>query len=194
MTCRTRRVYRHLPHVDAPHTLQFVTFRLADSLPQSLLRDYRQQLSRLPPSERNRAKRQLMETWLDAGIGSCLLARPAVADEVQKALLFFDQVRYRLVAWCIMPNHVHVLLETLTPLPRIVHSWKSYTSRRVGERLGEAARIGAGAGIWMSDYWDRYMRDDAHLAATVAYIHDNPVKAGLCEVPEAWRWSSAWVG
>lgn len=45
--------------------------------------------------------------------------------------------------------------------------------------------------VWMREYWDRFIRDDAHLRATIDYIHRNPVKAGLCREPSDWPWSSA---
>ncbi|MDI9382707.1 MAG: transposase [Verrucomicrobiota bacterium] len=100
-------------------------------------------------------------------------------------MLHFDGERYRLLAWCIMPNHVHTLIETVVgfPLGEVVHSWKSFTaneSNRVLNRQGE---------IWMPDYFDRFIRDAKHYDAVVEYIAENPVKAGLCSNPKEWRWS-----
>jgi REP element-mobilizing transposase RayT len=101
--------------------------------------------------------------------------------------LRFDGERYALVAWCVMPNHVHALAETFPgfPLDRVVHSWKSFTGHAANRMLGRADRF------WAPEYFDRYMRNDGHLVGTSAYIEANPVKAGLCGVPEDWPFSSA---
>ncbi|MCF3652234.1 hypothetical protein [Synoicihabitans lomoniglobus] len=117
----------YLPHRDKLRLLQSITFRLADSLPQEKLRQLEETLSVLVPEERDQAKRRQIETWLDAGLGCCALRHPAVATAVQNSLLHFDGVRYHLLAWCIMPNHVHVLIKPHTALAGIVQSWKSFT-------------------------------------------------------------------
>lgn len=56
------------------------------------------------------------------------------------------------------------------------------------ERLGLGV---PGRSLWMRDYWDRFIRDEQHLETAIHYIHQNPVKAGLCQSAETWRWSSA---
>jgi REP element-mobilizing transposase RayT len=124
---------------------------------------------------------------LDAGLGACWLGRPDIAELVEMALLHFDGERYRLLAWCIMPNHVHVLVEPTAEnlLDQIVHSWKSYTAHQANRLLGRSGVF------WHRDYFDRYMRDEGHLARTVEYVENNPVKAGLTSDPTKWRWSSA---
>jgi putative transposase len=101
--------------------------------------------------------------------------------------LHFDGERYRLMAWCIMPNHVHVLIETVAAfrLDQVLHSWKSYTAQKANEALGRKGPF------WAREYYDRYIRDDQHFADAVAYIEQNPVKAGLVETAAAWRYSSA---
>jgi len=106
---------------------------------------------------------------------------------VEEALLAFDGVRYRLCAWTVMPNHVHVLFEAFAgrSIGAIIGSWKRFTAREANRHLG---RNGA---FWQEDYWDRFIRDDAHYAAVVAYIDQNPVKAGLVEASENWLWGSA---
>src|SRR5205085_5858760 len=95
---------------------------------------------------------------------------------------------YSLIAWCVMPTHVHVLVELRSNerLERVAHSWKSYTAKLANRIL---RRRGS---FWAPEYFDRYMRDDQHLATTLAYIEANPVKAGLCKNPSDWRFSSAW--
>ncbi len=100
-----------------------------------------------------------------------------------------------------MPNHVHALIEipgnaavpaaSASPAPSsslssILQSWKSYTAHEANKRIGRNGTF------WMREYFDRFIRDEKHLRAVMAYIRENPVKAGLCAKPEDWEWSSAY--
>jgi REP element-mobilizing transposase RayT len=121
------------------------------------------------------------------------LREPAAACLVQDALLYFDSVRYRLLAWVVMPNHVHVLFQPMEgwTMARIVASWKSFTGRRLSSLLPESPRSNAVHRVWHREYWDRFIRDERHFHTAREYIHNNPVKAGLVRRPEEWEWSSA---
>jgi putative transposase len=112
----------YLPHFDSPETVQFVTFRLADSLPRHVAK----QLSE------SKEVAQLVERELDAGRGACWLQRDDIAQEVENTLLHFDAEHYRLLSWCIMPNHMHVLVELGEghSLSDIVRRWKSFSARK----------------------------------------------------------------
>ena len=168
----------YLPHFDSPKTIQFVTFRLSDSLPRAVIEALNAQADAV----------QRVDHELDNGLGACWLRRPDIAALVQDALLLhFDGDRYRLLAWCLMPNHVHVVIEIPGnhSLSDIVRSWKSFTSRRANAHLGRTGPF------WHADYFDRYIRDDEHLARTIEYVEQNPAKAGLVDVAAGWLWSSA---
>ncbi len=179
------------PHWDAPGAIQFITFRLADSLPQSVLHDLNKQAKALPRRLRTTYKRRDLEQWLDAGMGCCALAHPEMALMLQNKLLRHNGTKYQLIAWCIMPNHVHVLIKPALPLSHIVQTWKSFTTRWMLQH-NERLKLGVpGRTLWMRDYWDRFIRDEQHLQATIDYIHQNPVKAGLCGAANEWQWSSA---
>jgi len=185
----------YLPHCDVPHLIQSVTYRLADSLPQAMLAELKEELGHLAETEREIERRKRIEEWLDAGMGCCALAHPDVAQYVQNAFLHFHGERYHLHAWCIMPNHVHVLIEPLVDLAGLVQGWKSYTARWIlGKNEQLALKIPASGQLWMREYWDRYIRDAEHYQKAVEYIHRNPVKAGLCHCAEDWPWSSAFPG
>ena len=110
-----------------------------------------------------------------------------IAHMVENALLHFGGERYQMIAWVIMPNHVHVLIETFEgyQLSGIVHSWKSYTAKEANRILGRTGRF------WSREYFDRCIRDERHFANAVRYIDNNPVKAGLVAAPEDWPFSSA---
>jgi putative transposase len=182
----------YLPHCDQRHLFQSVTFRLRDSLPQEKLRELELELKSLPETERDQKNRQKIEHWLDAGLGCCTLRHAEAAQIVQEVLTHFHSQRYHLIAWVIMPNHVHIVVEPMTPLAKIVQTWKSVSARRLLAK-NETLSLGLSSTrrVWMRDYWDRYIRDEKHLRAAVDYIHQNPVKAGLCERAVEWPWSSA---
>jgi putative transposase len=167
----------YLPHFDAAGLVQHLVFRLADSLPAGT------EVTAFSPA----ARAEAIDAALDRGYGRGDLAIPEIANLVQSALLEFEGRRYALIAWCVMPNHVHVLAEIHAGnrLDRLVHSWKSYTAKAANRIL---ERHGA---FWAPEYFDRYIRDDGHLAATRAYIEGNPVKAGLCRDASDWTFSSA---
>jgi len=171
----------YLPHFDAGAVIQTITFRLGDSLPRELYAA----LTMAAKSEAERRAR--LEAMIDQGRGTCLLAQTSHACVVQSALEHFDGQRYRLVAWVVMPNHVHVAIEQIEGyrLGDIVHSWKSFTANRIN-----GCRKSAEA-VWAPDYFDRYIRDEAHFARAVRYIENNPVKAGLVGCPQDWMFSSA---
>jgi putative transposase len=172
---------RHLPHRDEPGLVQAITFCLLDSLPLYLMR------SGAPRAGNEAAERERTQRCLDDSWGACLLADPRVATIVENTLLFGDGTRYVLLAWVVMPNHIHALIETKEswPLERALHGWKGYTAKQMNavlERQGP---------LWEREYHDRYVRDEVPLGNAVLYVHNNPVKAGLVERPEDWRYSSA---
>lgn len=182
----------YLPHRDQDANLHHVSFRLADSLPAHVVARWKEEIARDPRClrdwERHQALRERIRRFEDAGHGACHLGRPEIAALVRKALLHFDVTRYELLAWCVMPNHVHVLLRQLNqaPLAQIVRSWKNWTARRANRILGRDGTF------WMREYHDREIRSPRHRAFTFSYIERNPVAAGLCAMPEDWRWGSAW--
>jgi REP element-mobilizing transposase RayT len=190
-TVRTRGI---LPHWETNQAIYFVTFRLADSLPASVLRQFeveRQdiiataltQKREFSVSEQGQLEKlfsEKIEAKLDAGAGSCYLANPAVADVVAEALQHFDSSRYHLYTWCVMPNHVHALFRLLADhaLAEVLHSWKSYSAHRANQLLGRTG------GFWQREYYDHLVRSEEEFYRIVAYILENPEKAGLRD----WRW------
>src|SRR5437870_2630266 len=95
----------YLPHRDEPGLIQFVTFRLVDSFPESL----RSEWEHLWKIEDERERRIELEAYLDRGRGDCHLRRPEIAALVETAILLVNGTRHELRAWVIMSNHVHAL-------------------------------------------------------------------------------------
>lgn len=172
----------YLPHCDEPHQIQMITFRLYDSLPREALDKIERESSGKPEYE----KRKRIDEYVDSGKGSCYLSDHRIGKIVEDALLYFDGERYRLIAWVVMPNHVHVVIEMFEGfmLSRIVQSWKSFTANAANKVLG---RQGA---FWQPDYFDRFIRGAEHLERAVNYVEYNPVKAGLVEMREDWLFGS----
>jgi putative transposase len=185
----------YLPHFECVGVPQHVTFHLADSLPQMVLQQLENELKTLPAGERAADRRKRLDDCIDAGQGSCVLRRPEIADMTQTSLLRFDSQRYRLIAWVVMPNHVHTLFTPMAgwTVAQIVASWKKFTARKIYDSRRDQGEVPFGP-IWHREYWDRYIRDRRHLVQTIEYIHLNPVKARLVRAAESWRWSSAFHG
>jgi len=128
--------YKHfLPHYKAENKYQMITYRLADSLPQKVLKSLTYLGS--PQSSAGKdpelQKRKTIESTLDRGYGSCLLSIPDIAQKVIDTWKFYDKDKYELIAYVVMPNHVHVLIKTLNSweLGKIVWAWKSYVTNYV---------------------------------------------------------------
>jgi REP element-mobilizing transposase RayT len=193
----TNRTRGYLPHWELPGATYSVTFRLHGSLPRGVverLHDERRRIERsitggvrpLTAIEEVDVRGRMEASYDDAmhtNVSVAHLNNPVLADLVAKALTHFDSQRYRLDAWATMPNHVHVVFTPFEPhtLPKILHSWKSYSATRANEILGQRGTF------WHREYYDRIVRDDKDLAHTIEYVLANPGKARL----KNWPWTSA---
>ena len=178
----------YLPHFDGGELAQTINWRLADSLPQTVLKRWKNELAENLSANAEAVLRRRIESYLDQGYGNCALKDKRVAGMIQKSLLHFDDQRYRLSAWVLMPNHVHILVtpDASWSLPKIMKSLKSYTAHEANKILGRSGQL------WMEDYFDRYVRDERHFRNAISYIEYNPLKAGLCKKARDWKFSSAW--
>jgi leucyl-tRNA synthetase/REP element-mobilizing transposase RayT len=182
----TKTHHRNLPHWQQDGRTYFITYRLADSLPVEKLRELQHQrtawLAAHPEPHTEELDQEYhqffgkrVEAWLDAGSGSCLLKSPEIANLVAENFFHFDADRYLIEGFVVMPNHVHVLVHLADDqtLPNLLHSWKSFTSKRIGALLGNTGTI------WQDEYFDTLVRSIDHLHDLRKYIWDNPKRAGL---------------
>jgi REP element-mobilizing transposase RayT len=176
------QVYRrNLPHRRQTGVTYFVTFHLADSLPAqkraALAEERKLWLALNPPPHnhhqiaeyhRNFSKR--LHRWLDAGYGSCVLAKPEIYRLAESVLTYFDGSRYALGEYVVMPNHVHALVQPSDayPLDRIVHSWKSFSANQINKMTGSRGRL------WHPESFDHIVRSAVQLERIEEYIRDNP--------------------
>ena len=189
-----RRKRQRLPHWQTRNGIQFVTWRLNDSLPESVVRDLEERRERrfgeprlagaLTKDELLRIDRDgfdEIDRELDRGKGSCFMNDPRVADIVEKAIYFFDGDRYRILSESVMPNHVHVIFRTLgdNALWDIIKSWKRHSARESNRVLNRTGTF------WQQGYYDRLIRDSRELSDRIRYVLNNSTKAGL----QNWRWN-----
>jgi len=210
---------RNLPHWYVPGALHFVTFRLAGTLPAGVIDDLQRRKAEWLRQKRSAAtceaahRRQVhkrlfavYDEYLDHHQEVDHLAEPRVAALVRRSLYHLHGEKYGLSAYCILPNHVHVLFlpyslhlpteaalkrepgecaDAVSPLSGIMHSLKGYTGHEANKIL---RRKGS---FWQHESYDHWVRDEDELERIVEYINTNPVKADLARAPQDWVWSSA---
>ena len=177
---------RNLPHWELCDATYFVTFRLADAVPQDVLRRWKEELEtwrKFHPEpwdavtkyEYQKRFQEDREHWLDQGHGECLLKKSDVAAIVVNALRHFDRDRYVLDAFAVMPNHVHVLVRLAggQTLADILHSWKSFSTKAINQLLERTGRL------WQEESYDRIVLGWNELVRYRGYIVRNPEKARL---------------
>lgn len=186
--------HRHvLPHWQQAGKLVFVTWRLADSLPQEKLAELREKKCRWEqehPKPWSAAEEfafhdqfdEQIERWLNAGMGGCVLKRPEIRQGLLDTLHHADGKDYDLLSYVVMPNHVHVLFRLCVgaELEKVIQAWKSISSRRLGRHTGQKGEW------WQEGYRDRLIRGPEHLESVLNYIRRNPKEAGLREGAFEW--------
>ena len=209
------RIYYHgiLPHWRQKACTYFVTYRLADALPEGVVRefkyernqwllhrgidpsqletegfDWKSTVGRLSKQDQRLYERTMatkLNKYLDVGYGSCVLKREELAEIVAKSLTFFHGARVLTGDFVVMPNHVHVLMRPIEgfELEDILQAVKSFTANEINSRLGLEGRF------WMRESYDHIVRDTEQLLAFQKYIRANPAKAKLspdrCKLREA---------
>ena len=126
-------------------------------------------------------------------MGCWALSKSEMAHVVWDALQYYNGDKYNLLAWSIMPNHVHVLIETEHDLSKIVQRWKSYTGKWAfanNEKYGLGIEADAKR-FWRTEYWDRFIRDEAHFDNVVKYILENPSKSKLSKDNVAYKFTGS---
>ncbi|HEY6565527.1 MAG TPA: hypothetical protein VIY86_13645 [Pirellulaceae bacterium] len=208
---------RHLPHWDVEGHPCFITACLDGSLSAvglDRIRQYRGELeARTKPNQMSENEWEhhkhkllfaLVDDLLDHQSPVQHLADERQAEMVQNSFLHFAGERYKLFAFVVMPSHHHWLflpdeawsLEAVrrsrqpdgrlrTPREIISHSIQSYTGTMCNRIRGKSGAY------WQTETFDHWVRDESELFRIIDYIEQNPVKAGLVNRPEDWRWSSA---
>ncbi|MCR9295399.1 MAG: hypothetical protein NXI32_21995 [bacterium] len=189
---------RKLPHWSQAGTLCFITFRTFDSLPVSVIKrfhadrrnwlrlhgvnpdaqDCKERLAQLDKRLREEFWRTFSERWnleLDACQGECHLRRPEFSKIVADSLHHFENDRYLLTDYVVMPNHVHLLAAFPTDEAMLLQceSWKHFTATQINRLLGRKGRF------WQQDGFDHLVRSLEEFEYYRGYILNNPSRAGL---------------
>ncbi len=184
MSDQIHRARRNLPHWyrDGSSAIYWITFRLADSLPLEKITSLEKERNRFyndhpkPWADEIWKSYHLrftekIETWLDAGYGSCFLARPEIRQHLIDALLKFEGDRHDLISGVIMPNHVHLLLHPRegTEVNKLLQGIKGTSARWINKALGLT-----GGNLWMDESYDHIVRSKEELKHLTEYIRENP--------------------
>ena len=171
----------NLPQMHQDETMQYVTFRLADSLPKSECKEIYERLNcfkRLHPMPWDESTKILywkkigpiQQRLLDNGYGACWLKYPECRNILIGAIEYKDNIDYEVYCYVIMPNHVHILIRPLNKRKTedILHSIKLYSARRINQLLCRNGKF------WMKESFDRLVRNNDHLKHCYHYILNNP--------------------
>jgi REP element-mobilizing transposase RayT len=198
------RYQRHLPHYHPEVYPLFVNFRLADSLPLSVMLDLKkqreQELRSATLQERIEIENKYFfhsDEWLDrCKSGPRWFQHDNVAQITMDEIKNMEGIQYKLIACCIMPNHVHMLVESLI-VEAANHSGKSAkypvtdTFRLLKDRTARKANLELErtGSFWQHESYDHYTRDGEELNRTILYVVNSPVKAGLVKEWKDWKFT-----
>ncbi|MDD2230912.1 MAG: transposase [Candidatus Cloacimonetes bacterium] len=193
---------RSLPHwfdVDKP---VFITYRLRFTLPNVIVQELQkrktewfkeiQNLETEAKQTKLASKDGVFFAWFDELITKSIevpqiLHEREITDIIADSFRYFDNIRYQIIAYCIMPNHVHVLISPLKqangeiyPLSHITYTWKKFTAAAINSFLGKSGNL------WQQESYDHLVRDETELEKVIDYIIQNPVKARLVDKWEDW--------
>ena len=195
-----RSYTRHLPHEVPEGFPIFLTSNLKGAMPQAAIEKSLKERERLekqaPHAGELIAARKLREDklifamadrFLDTTTeGPLHLKDLPAAKIVEDSILFGAVERYALLAWCVMANHVHVLLTPIWELKKITQGLKGFTAYEINSIQDARGRI-----LWQDESYDHWARDEAEMLRIIEYIENNPVAARLCQHRDEWPWSSA---
>ena len=204
---RDIRYHRNLPHIHPEGYPLFITFRLADSLPLDVLQELTTQRERelnvlksQSPDEIYKIEKKYFgryDEWLDRCVfGPRWLEDKAIADIVAEKIHSMNGKYFQLMAYCIMPNHVHLLIESIIanhlrhrgktakyPVTDALRLLKGRTARACNLKLKRSGQF------WHHESYDHYVRDEHELERIIKYILYNPVKAELVEDWQKWQFT-----
>jgi len=195
---------RRLPHIQTANRPIFLTWRLAFNLPKAVLSemkqmkaDFENSIKELSKDYQNIQRFQYdikQFKWYDTQLANPdlpdVLLQTNIANIVQEALEYYHETRYELLAYSVMPNHVHVLIQLLMvdkgivyPLAKITQNWKRYSAKQINQLLEREGTF------WQAESYDHVIRNEKEYGHFIQYILDNPVNAGLVTSWQDWKYT-----
>lgn len=196
---------RNLPHWHPPGAEFFITFRLTNSLPRTAVEKLKslQEILKNRNEKADKIQRAVFKQYeqlLDKPeFGPQWLSQNTVANIIADSIKYRDQKEYDLYCYCIMSNHVHLVIKMIeaaelrsraanslnqpTSLTKVLKELKRFTAREsniVLERSGQ---------FWQHESYDRVIRNSKELERAIHYTLNNPVKAGLVMNWSEWPYS-----
>lgn len=173
----------NLPHMHQDGTTQYVTFRLADSLPEIKIQELNNLIAQFKEANPEPWNHETQidywkmigpksERLLHNGHGNCLLRFPEVRKILIDSIAYYDFIRYEVDAYVIMPNHVHMLIRPLGKykIRNILHGIKGYSGYAINKLTCSHGEF------WMRESFDRLVRNKAAYEHYLRYIISNPRK------------------
>jgi len=166
---------RNLPHLFYDYGEYFITYCLKSNISvheRKHLSDWRDQFKNIDRILDNRS------------IGENYLLIPEIAEFCKERIHFHDNKDYKLICYCVMPNHVHLVFELLNrdkSVSALMHSIKRVSSYKSNIHLNHSGKF------WQDESYDRLIRDEKELYFIIKYVLNNPVKAGLVEKWDEWK-------
>ena len=189
------RTRNRVPHIQFTDSITFITWRLAFTLPAQLRNIFTYEaefhLDKINESEASsRAYQRFLdydEALANHKVPGYSLCDPEISALIKNTLQFANGSSYELHAYCIMSNHVHVLLQAL-PINQPIHTISSIVKSIKGFTAKGINQIQKTKGqVWEHMYFDRNIRDLDDYARVCEYIMNNPVKAGLVDEASDWK-------
>ncbi|GAB4548311.1 MAG: transposase [Anaerolineales bacterium] len=195
---------RNLPHIHPEGHAFFITFSLLHAIPYDVLewlkKERENELRQADVTQRYSIQKKHFgkyDEWLDRCENSPRwLEEPEIAAIVAHEIERMNGERYALIAYCIMPNHVHLLVERLLAVDAHHHGQSAKypltdTLRLLKGRTARACNLALKreGQFWQHESYDHFVRNDNELGRIIAYILNNPVKAGLVKEWSEWKFS-----
>jgi putative transposase len=206
---------RNLPHFHPENQILFITYRLAGSVPAYLLNKLRKNLNeemlmlkkRFTCESLEKKKKDLrlkyfykLDDIVDQNPNNIdYLSDERIATLVMNKFFEFDNLRYELYSFCVMPNHVHLVINNnvkfeisksnkkgatkdlkVADTLRLIKGSTARNSNKILSRVGK---------FWQSESFDRVIRNKKELLNTLTYVIYNPVKAGLVNDWTDWKYT-----
>lgn len=192
---------RKLPHIQPFNGCFFVTFMVKGALPKQKIQQLnglrkaiadndQEALANVPfPNIRQVPWDQYMESFNklldDPSSSPRWLEQAPIANEIVKSIQFLGESKMRVLAWCIMPNHVHLLVDQLSlPLHVLLQRLKRHTARQCNILLNRT-----GQKFWQEESFDYLLRKEEKVVEKANYILQNPVRAGLTSHRNDWKYA-----
>lgn len=202
----------NLPHFQQPGQAYFVTWNLQDAIPAKALKDYTDKLAQIRINidfsvnskqsaeqitekklEYNILRKKMLKAYEDLlhlkNKGVVDLSKAENTIIVQNALCYWKGIKLKNYAICVMPNHVHWVMELYNKdkngkavwLDDILKSVRQFSATQINQLEHISGKL------WQKESWDTTIRDDRHLYEAIEYTRNNPVVAGLVEDWKDWN-------